>query len=555
MAKSVAFLTAVGFSLFHVGVGSAFLRIKTNTVSEQVNSDNIERTLLEEIEGQVGDASIRGRMARIESALRPMFLSLPKNEHGNLAHSTVRYALHRIFVQRHGWFVKGLDNAGQSWNESSHANIMKDQAADFVQSVFEHRLGDKGLGLHETAVLGATLEHLIHDESVDRLQKAYEVKSFNASETLTFEQASDLTYTYMKLFILGEEIGRSTSDSRMNQIYPGWQDTKNFAKDILKDTGNEHKRLKDGYDLSTVTQAVEEIGEQYGRFQDGECKALKTDLIKLGDRGIGRVPLSEFYRPALEGKSWQFMESVDYLRSLGSLDETDPSLPSVIVPNYVGSQSNCVVSTSYYAVCCMDECEGLTGQLEKEFETPDAAPKDIASFVAGLSSSTITGPRELSAPLVRKLEDIADGHHGTVPLHGRLFAQWMHHAFPRECPFPHVAGSTNPQAASDWIEEVGTARASKVEMEKFAASFAAAGLSSPHEEEELTHWTHEEELVAPRSVPFAARSESASSLSGLLRNVMFLAALVAVGVGAVSTTGKASSSLYGGCDGKAGKMV
>jgi hypothetical protein len=63
-----------------------------------------------------------------------MFLSLPKNENGNLDHGTVRYALHRLFVQRHGWYIKGLDNAGQSWNESSHANILKDQAADFVQS-------------------------------------------------------------------------------------------------------------------------------------------------------------------------------------------------------------------------------------------------------------------------------------------------------------------------------------------------------------------------------------------------------------------------------------
>ena len=41
---------------------------------------------------------------------------------------------------------------------------------------------------------------------------------------------------------------------------------------------------------------------------------------------------------------------------------------------------------------------------------------------------------------------------------------------------------------------------------------------------------------------------------GFLRNVMFLSALVAR-VRAVSTTGKASTTLYGGCDGKAGKLV
>ena len=557
MAKSFAtLLSVVGFSLFEVGSGNAFLRIKTNTESGSVNSDNIERTLLEEIEGQVGNANIRGRLARLESALHPMFLSLPKNSHGNLDHGTVRYALHRLFVQRHGWYIKGLDNAGQSWNETSHANILKDEAAGFVQSVFEHRLGDRGLNLHELAVLGATLEHLIHDESVERLNKAYAVSRHETNASMTFEQASEVTYSYMKLFILGDEIGTSTSNSRMAQVYPGWQDTKDFAKDILKDTANaQHQEgSRDPWsnlDYSVVTKSVEEIAEQYGRFQDGECRTMKNDLVKLGDRNIGRVPLSEFYRPALEGKSWQFMESVDYLRSLGALDETDPNLPSVIVPNYVGSQSNCVVSTSYYSVCCIDECEALTSHLEKEFAAPEADPKEVLSVVSGLSSSSVTGPRDLSAPLIRRLEDIAEGHHGTVPLHGRLFAQWMHHAFPRECPFPHVAGTTNPQAASTWIEEAGTARASKHEMQKFTDAWTAAGLP---EDEELTHWTHEEELLMPKRE--APRSAAAgSSLWGGLRNVMFLSALVAVGVRAVSTTGKASTTLYGGFDGKAGKLV
>merc|ERR1712151_1332140 len=32
---------------------------------------------------------------------------------------------------------------------------------------------------------------------------------------------------------------------------------------------------------------------------------------------------------------------------------------------------------------------------------------------------------------------------------------WMHHAFPRECPFPHVSGSKNPQTPSEWIDETG----------------------------------------------------------------------------------------------------
>jgi len=540
MSKSIAtILTVISFNLLETASGNAFLRIKKNGHQGQVNSDNLERTLLEEIEGQVGNANIRGRLARLEATLHPMFLSLPKNVHGNLDHSTVRYALHRLFVQRHGWYIKGLDNAGQSWNETSHANILKDQAADFVQSVFEHRLGDKGLNLHELAVLGATLEHLIHDESVERLQKAYASTRYDTTMSLSLEQGTEILHAYMQLFILGEEIGATISDIEMNEIYPGWADTKQFAEDILKSTAVDLSSL----DFNTVTKTVEEIAEQYGRFQDGECRVMKTDLIKLGDRNIGRVPLSDFYAPALAGENFQFMESVDYLRSLGALDETiDPQVPSVIVPNYIGSQSNCVVSSSYYSVCCIDECEGLTSHLEREFQSPEADPKEVLAVVAGLSSSTVSGPRELSAPLIRRLEDIAEEHHGTVPLHGRLFSQWMHHAFPRECQFPHVSGTTNPLAEAEWIEQD---QMQKIKDDSVGVTMEAV---------ELTHWTHEEELLVPRSSP---RSVGSSLWAGM-RNVMFLSALVAGGLQVASSSGtaaKAATTLCAGYDGKAGKLV
>merc|ERR1712203_151284 len=41
----------------------------------------------------------------------------------------------------------------------------------------------------------------------------------------------------------------------------------------------------------------------------------------------------------------------------------------------------------------------------------------------------------------------ATRHGGHVPIHGRLFAQWMHFAFPLECPYPQVIernGALNP---------------------------------------------------------------------------------------------------------------
>ena len=87
--------------------------------------------------------------------------------------------------------------------------------------------------------------------------------------------------------------------------------------------------------------------------------------------------------------------------------------------------------------------------LETDVSAPSASPARIAETVSLLQSDTVDAPRNLSSALLTRLQEIADVHAGTVPLHGRLFAQWMHHAYPRECPFPHVSGTTSPMSPYD----------------------------------------------------------------------------------------------------------
>ena len=48
-----------------------------------------------------------------------------------------------------------------------------------------------------------------------------------------------------------------------------------------------------------------------------------------------------------------------------------------------------------------------------------------------------------------RLDEIASLHAGPVPLHSRLFRQWMHHAYPRECPYPHEAGDLSVKIAKE----------------------------------------------------------------------------------------------------------
>merc|ERR1719272_1634262 len=140
--------------------------------------------------------------------------------------------------------------------------------------------------------------------------------------------------------------------------------------------------------------------DRYGKWQNKECQDLKTSLLKMEDVGSGRVRLGNFYHSALNG-NWQFSESVDYLKVLGALDESDPLRLRVIIPNYVNSPSNCVASSKFYSVCCIDECDPLMKQLETEIAAPEASPSRIIQLVPNLPSATVPAPRLLTPSLVQ----------------------------------------------------------------------------------------------------------------------------------------------------------
>jgi len=527
----------VSASLFSTASSRA-LRNQDPVNSGVMNTEDIKKTLLGEIESNFASIGQRGRLARLESALKPLFDSLPKNEHGNLGHSPVRYALHRIFVQRHGWYIKGLEPDGDGWNNTSPAGVLKDRVSSYVEELFEERLGGRGFNLHDTAVLAATLEHIIHDESKTRLTKAYESKQIPSATDLTRSQADAILDEYMKLHLLSEETATKVSERDMIQIFPGWGETQQFVRDIRSEI--ERTTSSGKLSFSAMTHVVEEVGERFGHFQDAECGAMKTKLISMGDGGIGRVPLANFYKTSIDGDTFEFQESEGYLRELGALDDTDPSHPTVIIPNYIQSATNCIASESLYSVCCLNECEQLMSHLEKEIDAPEAEPSRIAAIVAGLPSSTVEAPRSLSTTLLGRLDEAASTHGGTVQLHGRLFGQWMHHAFPRECPFPHVAGVTNPQTPDEWMATQGTESfATKAEMRRYTE------VAKPRNEElqELNHWISEEELL----VPFPAKPEkgSRSMLWFVFSVVMLSAALVSVASRAAAPVKIAKAALLG----------
>lgn len=531
--RSTAFTLLVVLACTAGVNANTFLKATSTPHEERISEEDIQTTLLAEVEGTFGEGSASSRLKQMKDSLSTMFAALPKNENGHLGHATVRYALHRLFVQRHGWFIKGLRYVGGHRNSSSEVGILKEQVPAYVQDLFEQRLNGRGFGLHELGVLAATVEHLVHNEAIKRLGDAFKVYDYLPSSPSNESQVEEILDMYMTGYILGENLAAMSTEeaidakNEMPEVFMAWNATKKFVRtvqnQIIQFESSAEQKASGAFDFSLVARVAERVGEQFGSFQDHECKQIKASLVAMEEAGTGRVRLSDFWRPALNDPngSWQFGESLSYLRQLGVLDESDAKNPRVLIANYISSPSNCIASSSFYSVCCMDECEGLLGHLETRIAAPEATPEHIAMLVTDLSSSSIAAPRQLSQGLLQRLNEIAEVHSGSVQLHGRLFAQWMHHAFPRECPYPHLSGTTNPQTPDEWLENTGEEMAAtEEEMQDIMQQAQAHEAESLHVD--ALPWSSAEELL------FERRHRGEAGASSVIRNMTLVGAMLAI---------------------------
>jgi hypothetical protein len=452
-----------------------------------------------------------------------------------------------------------------AWSSSSPISILEERVPEHVQNLFERRLGTHGLGLKEIAILASTLEHLVHLEALDRLSVSYLATNYSREDVLSEEEAISVLDTYMSIYILGfvhtdlKTMAASTAQklhSSILELYPTWPETQQFLREVYRSVAPKRDYLY----FNEVENVIAEIGERYGRFQDAECRQFKDWLVAIEDPsvgGAGRVRIADFYGQALNNGKWQFSESIDYLRQLGALDESDASNPRVIIPNYISSPSNCVASSAYYSVCCLDECEGILGRLEQLVSAPEASPSTILALIPMISSATMPSNRTLSTWLHHRLEEVAKHHGGLVPLHGRLFAQWLHYAYPRECNFPHVAGTIDPRRPEDILKAQNSSEdllsANEAEMRRVVAAAPLKKNRIPGSEvsasEESAMWSMHEELVVsrPANEPIGNwwfSTKSVSSVSG--RSFVMLGAVLSLSIALVRSLEPALKSAQKG---------
>lgn len=511
---------------------AAFAAADSFLAKTELSREEVKQALLSELLGRSDDARLRG----IEDDLRPMYTALPKGEEGLLELATVRYALHRFFLKKYGWFVKGLESAGDAWNATGATTVLKARASSYILELFEEHLHGKGMGLHELAVFAATLADLVHAEAIGQLSQIHSMKGLSKTGPISRDEADSAIADFLVMYLLGGSriVGSDipAMKAQLKEQYPYYPETDLWMKDLRQtyDLAQAHRRnpfvqVPSSFDESSAF--VVEFSHKFGSFQNLECHALKRRLTDMEFMGTGRVRLAEFYSNALSG-GWEFMESIEYLRNQGALDETDPESPTVVIPNYLNSRMNCLTASDYYASCCLNECDAILDKLEATVAAPHVAPAVIAETISMLPSESVDAPRNLSAALLSRLDEIAQTHDGTVPLHGRLFAQWLHHAYPRECNFPHVSGTYKPMYPVEFARAMGEhlLEATPEVMKMHAARAAEAG---DDVKPMVLPWSADEELVA-RHKHFAKARGLPSALFAGLKTISAVLALASFSV-------------------------
>lgn len=502
----------------------------------------------------------RNELSAIEKAVLPIWNALPKSSAGRIERRSLRYLAYRYFNQQSALLVRGFEPF-RPVNQSDwgNADILSERVPGFVESALQsqHAL-ENGFSLHDAVQMVATLEELLWDAEGTLLEQVYEEQRKPTTRSLSSTGLAQVLESYMLHWMLGgdaETLEALVKDEKLRgETIPHWNGVVNYVKgEVMKiqfqryrnpttNSRPDHNALAEKYSFEDAHQVVGGITKSFASYWDSECRSMTAALIEMDAHNTGRVPLSKFYGSALDAE-WRFGESEAYLRELGALDETSSWRgKQVIIPNYIQGMNNCIVSAPHYLVCCVNYCESILGEIESTFSSPMAPPIEILALVGNMTSQPTLEHEdlpEIGGVLATQLEQIASAHAGNVPLHGRLFAQWLHYAFPRECPFPHKTGNV---AASTPYEFGDKALASNAEMKSH--SHLAEEDSRPRGKEEeqawMSQWSSEEELIADYAGELRAPWES-----NLLKVVgawaFLLCGLLGVGSFGLKTTSSSSN--------------
>jgi len=546
-AKITLLAKLIVFSVFWSSV-EAGIHLSSSLRGLASNNEKVARQLKTSLDAVIfsGDDRSMQRISRIEKTLWHSFQAVPKDRFGQAMPRTVRHLVYSYFAEQHGWLLSGLEPHGMHANMTSvhQMGILQERAPAVVKALLETGKSQLGLSFSDVVCVVATVERLVLDESMALLRAAYTLNNKATDELLDEGALLDVLESYLIVFEQGTKANLSAVEAhqRTKKLLAerggSWADLAEFAQDaqlnyIFAHSDELNPFVPVRYSFRASSQIVEDLAMSYGQWQDAECRHMKSELAKLDPGNTGRVQLSTFYSQP-KNAVYQFVESVDYLREVGAIEDWSIGGPSVRIANYILSPTNCIATSSFFSVCCLSDCGQLMGEIEHMVQAPTASPQILLGIIGNLSLVNYDGEQVVTSELKAKLHTVAARHAGTVPVHGRLFAQWMHFAFPLECPYPHVLQDSISLSPASW-----SSKKSYTSTEEQRQKIIEENADVPEQDINMlaVHWTDDE--VMPLQEPHHARSLLGCVVRGIVQLMMLALVLktAAVGLAAVKRIG------------------
>lgn len=463
--------------------------------------------------------------------LLPTWSTLPRNENDLVDLRSLRYVVHRYMLQTYGLAITGLEpqQVNRTRETQEEVSLLMLYAPTYLRSSL---LGasNNGFTLKDAVVLVATLEQLVHFSVHNIVEESYTSLKKDSAQELTKQEMQEVMERYLLRWMLGEDHETlKTLESDRSILEAGienWNTLAAYAHGRVDHFEYQRRKavmptsknwLKSSFSFDDAQDIAGGLTTSFGPYWETECARVKDSLVVMDRSKTGRVKLADFHGSALGGE-WRFAESKEYLRQLGALDESSGwHGPRVIIPNYIQGASNCIIYSGHYRVCCQNECEGYMSQLEAAIASPYAAPEEILSLVSNMTATLADDEPRITDELRRQLQQIAAANNGKVPLHGRLFAQWLHYVFPYDCPFPHKAGSVSAQMPTEFLESLATEAEMKLSVSQGRKKAVAVEEAEEKVEDNyLSLWSREEELLAEHVGYLPWESRVATPLAGVI---------------------------------------
>merc|ERR1719453_965538 len=161
----------------------------------------------------------------------------------------------------------------------------------------------------------AALERLIFDESMDLLSSAYAANGESVETSIDEQTLHEVLRSYLLIFRSSnrEDLYKAEYHQKVKAALAkrsSYKDLSEFVGDTLMNYDFEHRNQRNPfapqqYSFETVSQITEVMTHGYGKWQNAECREMKSALMELDPSGTGRIPLNRFYSQPAES-TYQF---------------------------------------------------------------------------------------------------------------------------------------------------------------------------------------------------------------------------------------------------------